>query len=69
MCTSREKAVRHDVDLTIKVFDENSEITQRGEGSWMPIKDVQKCGVLTPKFCNVKLFFLFFFIFSLSAPS
>ena len=32
MCNSREKAVRHYVDLVIKVFDENSEITQRGRG-------------------------------------
>ena len=32
MCLSKEKAVRHYVDLIVKVFEENSEITQRGGG-------------------------------------
>ena len=30
MCISKEKAVRHYVDLIVKVFEENSEITQGG---------------------------------------
>ena len=41
MCISKEKAVRHYVDLIVKVFEENSEITQGG-GFWMPNKDVQE---------------------------
>ena len=32
MCISKEKAVRHYVDLVVKIFEENSEITQRGGG-------------------------------------
>ena len=32
MCISKEKAVRHYVDLIAKVFEENSEITQGGGG-------------------------------------
>ena len=30
MCISKEKAVRHYLDLIVKVFEENFEITQRG---------------------------------------
>ena len=29
MCISKEKALRHYADLIVKVFEENSEITQR----------------------------------------
>ena len=32
MCISKEKAVRPYVDLIAKVFEKNSEITQRGGG-------------------------------------
>ena len=32
MCISKEKAVRHYVDLIVKIFEENSEITQAEGG-------------------------------------
>ena len=34
MCISKEKAVRHYVDLIVKIFEENSEITQAVEGGF-----------------------------------
>ena len=49
MCISKEIAVSHYVDLTVKFFKEIFEITySEGEG-WLPIKDVQEWGVLRPK--------------------
>ena len=52
LCTRKEKAVRHYyVNLIVKFFEGNSEITQRdGGGGWMPVKDVHICGVTRPKF-------------------
>ena len=32
MCISKEKAVRHYIDLIVKIFEENSEITQAEGG-------------------------------------
>ena len=40
MCVSKEKAIRHYVDVNVKVFEEISEIL---------IKDVQKWGLLRSK--------------------
>ena len=60
MRISKGKAVLHYVDLIVKVFQKNPEITQGvvcvcgeggegGGGCWMPIKDIQEWGVIRPK--------------------
>ena len=60
ICISKENAVRHDIDLIFKVFEENFEITQGAEG-----EGGVECQLRTSKrFLLKSKFHVFFIVFA-----
>ena len=69
MCISKEKAVRHYVNLIFKVFEETSEITQRKGGGVVECQlKKSKSGVWLGQnwmFVECDFFFVFLCLFTL----